>query len=129
MLSPNLKLVIEAKKKPFCRRHGFLHFTVISYGRLLAMVPTMKKRLSTALAEFLKVWGLLTLIIVVGFVITYQYVGAPPPKVVRIATGAKDGAYFAFAEQFVRCWQATGLSSKLCRRRDPWKILLCSRRA
>jgi len=69
----------------------------------------MKRRLSTAVAEFLKVWGLLTLIIVVGFVITYQYVGAPPPKVVRIATGAKDGAYFAFAKQYAQLLASDGI--------------------
>ncbi len=60
----------------------------------------MSKRLSTAVVEFLKVWGLLTLIVIVGFVVTYQYVGAPPPKVIRIATGAKNGAYYAFAQRY-----------------------------
>jgi TRAP transporter TAXI family solute receptor len=60
------------------------------------------KSLSTAVAEFIKVWGLLAFIVIVGFVITYQYVGAPPPKVIRIATGAKNGAYYAFAQQYAR---------------------------
>jgi TRAP transporter TAXI family solute receptor len=60
----------------------------------------MSKRLSTAVVEFLKVWGLLALIVIVGFVVTYQYVGAPPPKVIRIATGAKNGAYYAFAQRY-----------------------------
>ena len=68
------------------------------------------KRLSTAFVEFIKVWGLLTLIVVVGFVVTYQYVGAPPPKVVRIATGAKDGAYYAFAQRYARLLAADGIS-------------------
>jgi TRAP transporter TAXI family solute receptor len=62
----------------------------------------MSERFKPAVVEFIKIWGLLTFIIVVGFVITYQYVGAPPPKVVRIATGAKDGAYYAFAQQYAR---------------------------
>jgi TRAP transporter TAXI family solute receptor len=62
----------------------------------------INKRVSTVLAEFFKVWGLLTLIVVVGFVVTYQYVGAPPPKAVRIATGAKNGAYYSFAQQYAR---------------------------
>jgi uncharacterized protein len=60
------------------------------------------KGLSTALTEFIKVWGLLVLVVVVGFVVTYQYVGAPPPKLIRIATGAKNGAYYAFAQQYAR---------------------------
>lgn len=60
------------------------------------------KGFSTTAAEFLKVWGFLALIVIVGFVITYQYVGAPPPKIVRMATGSKNGAYYAFAQQYAR---------------------------
>jgi TRAP transporter TAXI family solute receptor len=70
----------------------------------------MNKRLSTAFVEFMKVWGLLTVIVVVGFVVTYQYVGSPPPKVVRIATGAKDGAYYAFAQRYARLLANDGIS-------------------
>src|SRR5207253_5696364 len=70
----------------------------------------MSKRLSTAFVEFIKVWGLLTLIVVVGFVVTYQYVGAPPPKVVRIATGAKNGAYYAFAQRYARLLARDGIT-------------------
>lgn len=70
----------------------------------------MTKRLSTAFVEFIKVWGLLILIIVVGFVITYQYVGAPPPKAIRIATGAKNGAYYAFAQEYARLLASDDIS-------------------
>jgi TRAP transporter TAXI family solute receptor len=70
----------------------------------------MRKRISTAVVEFIKVWGLLTLIVVVGFVITYQYVGAPPPKTVRIATGAKNGAYYTFAHEYARLLANDGIS-------------------
>jgi len=70
----------------------------------------MSKRISTAVVEFFKVWGLLTLIVVLGFVITYQYVGAPPPKVVRIATGAKNGAYYTFANEYARLLANDGIS-------------------
>jgi uncharacterized protein len=74
---------------------------------LIAHVPgkshrVMNKRISTAVVEFIKVWGLLAVVVVVGFAITYQYVGAPPPKNVRIATGAKNGAYYAFAQEYAR---------------------------
>ena len=60
------------------------------------------KSISTAVAEFLKVWGVLALVVIAGFVVTYQYVGVPPPKTVRIATGAKNGAYYSFAQQYAR---------------------------
>ena len=68
------------------------------------------KRFSTAVVEFLKVWGLLTLVVIVGFVVTYQYVGAPPPKIIRIATGAKTGAYYLFAQQYARQLSRDGIS-------------------
>lgn len=69
----------------------------------------MKRPSSTAVLEFLNVWGLLTLIIVVGFVITFQYVGAPPPKVVRIATGSENGAYYAFARAYAHLLASDGI--------------------
>ena len=70
----------------------------------------MTKRISTAVLEFTKVWGLLALIVVVGFVVTYQFVGAPPPKFVRIATGPQNGAYYAFAQQYARLLKDDGIS-------------------
>ena len=73
----------------------------------------MSKRVSTAIKEFLKVWGLLTLVVIAGFVVTYQYVGAPPPKSVRIATGAKNGAYFSFAERYARSLSNDGIALEI----------------
>jgi uncharacterized protein len=70
----------------------------------------MSKRISAAVVEFVKVWGLLAVIVVAGFVITYQYVGAPPPKIVRIATGAKNGAYYAFAQEYSRLLASDGIT-------------------
>ena len=68
-----------------------------------------RKSTLTAVTEFLKVWGMLTLAVVAGFVITYQYVGVAPPKVVRIATGAKNGAYYSFAHQYARLLASDGI--------------------
>lgn len=59
--------------------------------------------------ELIKVWGLLALVVIIGFVVAYRYVGAPPPKVVRIATGAKNGAYYAFAQQYARLLKNDGI--------------------
>src|SRR5918992_3109466 len=70
----------------------------------------MTTSFKTAIGEFIKVWGVLTLIITAGFLITYQYVGAPPPKVIRIATGAKNGAYYAFAQEYARLLASDGIS-------------------
>jgi len=70
----------------------------------------MSRRISAAVVEFLKVWGLLAVIVLVGFLITYQYVGAPPPKVIRIATGANNGAYYTFAQEYARLLASDGIT-------------------
>ncbi len=72
----------------------------------------MKKTrvLSTSIAEFLKVWGLLGLVVVAGFLFTYQFVTAPPPRSLRIATGMKGGAYFAFAQEYARLLADDGIT-------------------
>ena len=70
----------------------------------------MSRSISAAVVEFLKVWGLLAVIVLVGFLITYQYVGAPPPKVVRIATGANNGAYYTFAQEYARLLASDGIT-------------------
>ena len=69
----------------------------------------MAHRVSTAIKEFFKVWGVIALVVIAGFVVAYQYVGAPPPKTVRIATGAKNGAYFGFAERYARSLASDGI--------------------
>jgi uncharacterized protein len=63
--------------------------------------------------EFVKLWGLLAVVVVAGFVITYQYVGAPPPSVVRIATGAKNGAYYTFAQEYARLLANDGITLEI----------------
>src|SRR5437016_4971849 len=70
----------------------------------------MSKRLSSALTEYAKVWGLLALIVVLGFLLAYHFVEPPPPKVVRIATGGQDGAYYAFAQKYARLLARDGIT-------------------
>jgi hypothetical protein len=79
--------------------------------RVESRTPTvMSKGISAAIVEFIKVWGLLALVVLVGFIVTYQYVGAPPPKLVRIATGAKNGAYYTFAQEYARLLASDGIT-------------------
>jgi uncharacterized protein len=70
----------------------------------------MSRRLSSALAEYAKVWGLLALIVVLGVLVAYQFVEPPPPKAVRIATGGQDGAYYAFAQKYARLLARDGIT-------------------
>jgi len=70
----------------------------------------MTKRLSSPLVEHTKVWGLLALIVILGFLITYHFVEPPPPKSLRIATGGKEGAYYAFAQRYARLLARDGIT-------------------
>ena len=70
----------------------------------------MSKHLSSALTEYAKVWGLLALVVVLGFLLAYQFVEPPPPKAVRIATGEQYGAYYAFAQKYARLLARDGMN-------------------
>jgi TRAP transporter TAXI family solute receptor len=58
------------------------------------------KRSSSSLVDYLKVYGPALLVVVVGFVVAYQFVDPAPPKHIVIGTGAPDGAYFHFGERY-----------------------------
>jgi TRAP transporter TAXI family solute receptor len=64
----------------------------------------------SAVREWVSVWAPLALIVAAGFLIAYQYVGAPPPTAIRIAAGAEDGAYYAFAQQYARLLADDGIT-------------------
>jgi TRAP transporter TAXI family solute receptor len=64
---------------------------------------------AAAVREALSVWAPLALIVVAGFLVAYGYVGAPPPRVIRIATGAENGAYHAFALEYARLLASDGI--------------------
>jgi TRAP transporter TAXI family solute receptor len=70
----------------------------------------MTKGLSTAMAEFLKVWGGLGLAVAAGFAVAYHYVGSPPPQLVRMASGTEDGAYYRFAQRYARLLAEDGIA-------------------
>ena len=65
---------------------------------------------ATAAREMLKVWAPLALIVATGFLVAYRYVGSPPPRAIRIATGAADGAYHSFAQQYARLLARDGIT-------------------
>jgi NMT1 family protein len=65
---------------------------------------------ATAVREMLKVGAPLALILAMGFLVAYRYVGSPPPRTIRIATGAADGAYYSFAQQYARLLARDGIT-------------------
>ncbi|MCH2038575.1 MAG: TAXI family TRAP transporter solute-binding subunit [Rickettsiales bacterium] len=50
--------------------------------------------------EYLRIYGLGLLLIVAGFVLTYQFVKPSPPRTLTIATGSESGAYYAYAQRY-----------------------------
>jgi len=68
------------------------------------------RRSATAAREMFTVWAPLALIVAAGFLVAYRYVGAPPPRVIRIATGAENGAYHAFAQQYAHLLAGDGIT-------------------
>ncbi len=73
----------------------------------------MSRRISSALVESGKVWGLILLIVAIAFFVTYQFVEPPPPNTVRIATGNKDGAYYAFAQRYAALLAQDGITLEI----------------
>ena len=48
----------------------------------------------------LGIFGPGIIIILIGFIVAYQFVGPAPPRTVIIGTGDKSGAYYAFAQRY-----------------------------
>ena len=70
----------------------------------------MSKHLSSAFVEHIKVWGLLAVVVALAFMAAYHFVEPPPPKILRIATGGKDGAYYAFGQRYARWLARDGIT-------------------
>jgi len=60
--------------------------------------------------EHIKVYGPAILLAVVGFIVTYQFVGPPPPKHIVIATGMKEGAYYAYGKAYSEIFAREGVT-------------------
>jgi TRAP transporter TAXI family solute receptor len=67
-------------------------------------------RFSSALSALASTWGILAVLAGAGFVLAYRYVGAPPPKIVRIATGTLDGAYYRYGQRYAEILAQDGIT-------------------
>ena len=65
------------------------------------------------LGDKLKIYGLGAFLIILGFVLAYQFVEPAPPKTLTIATGSKSGAYFQFAQRYKNVLAREGLDLKI----------------
>jgi TRAP transporter TAXI family solute receptor len=60
--------------------------------------------------EYIKVYGPAIILTVVGFIVTYQFVGPAPPKHIVIATGMKEGAYYAYGKAYSEIFAREGVA-------------------
>jgi len=60
--------------------------------------------------EYIKVYGPAILLTFVGFIVTYQFVGPSPPKHIVIATGMKEGAYYAYGKAYSDIFAREGVT-------------------
>jgi TRAP-type uncharacterized transport system substrate-binding protein len=70
--------------------------------------PMRKPQNKTALAV-LKVYGPVTLLVLVGFVVAYQFVDPAPPRILTLSAGPADGAYVRFARRYAELLAHQGI--------------------
>lgn len=58
----------------------------------------------------LKIYGPAGLLVLVAFVVAYQFIKPAPPQHVRIASGGEQGAYFIFAQAYARLLAREGIT-------------------
>lgn len=59
--------------------------------------------------HYLSYAGLL-LLVITGFVYTYQFVEPSPPRVIKLAAGSKHGAYYRYAQVYAELLQKEGIA-------------------
>jgi len=67
----------------------------------------------SGILDFATTWGGATLVVLIGFVVAYQFVQPAPPERISIATGSRDGAYYHYAMQYQRILARDGITLEL----------------
>lgn len=75
--------------------------------------PASSNGESGGLPESVRVWGLMILIAGLGFFVAWRFVGPPPPKSVRLATGGAGGGYALAGERFREALEEAGIEVEL----------------
>jgi TRAP transporter TAXI family solute receptor len=71
------------------------------------------KRAAIRVRDIASTWGLAITVLVIGFVVAYQFVEPAPPKRIVLATGADGGAYQRFGEEYAAYLQTAGIEVEL----------------
>jgi len=72
----------------------------------ISIVSTIKNKL-------LSTYGLIAVIVLVGFIITWQFMEPAPSKTLTISTGSSSGAYFRFANEYKMLLKKKGITLKV----------------
>lgn len=65
------------------------------------------------MADILKIYGPIFLLVALGFFAAYQFVDPAPPRHLTIATGREDGAYYAFGQRYQEILGRAGIEVEL----------------
>jgi TRAP transporter TAXI family solute receptor len=76
-------------------------------------MDTNIRRFRQGLLDVISTWGIALVVIVVGFVVTYQFVEPAPPTRIVLATGQDGGAYHYYGEQFAAYLAGQGIETEL----------------
>ena len=60
--------------------------------------------------EYIKIFGPAIVLIIIGFIITYQFVSPAPPKNLVIATGSPEGAYYTYGNAYSKLLAREGIT-------------------
>ena len=71
------------------------------------------KRAAIRARDIISTWGLAIAVLVIGFVVAYQFVEPAPPKRIVLATGVDGGAYQRFGEEYAAYLQTAGIEVEL----------------
>ena len=63
--------------------------------------------------DVLKIYLPITLLVVGGFLFTWQFVDPAPPKFITIATGPAGGSYAAYGELYKAIFARSGITLKI----------------
>ena len=71
------------------------------------------KRAAIRVRDIASTWGLAVAVLIIGFVVAYQFVAPAPPKRIVLATGADGGAYQRFGEEYAAYLRTAGIEVEL----------------
>lgn len=72
-----------------------------------------RKRASKSLVAYLGVYTPALVMAIIGFVVAYQFAGPPPPKIITMATGSEEGAYYHFGARYAKWFEQHNIELRI----------------